>query len=162
MIHWEQGLSDNSFRWFDYGSTSANMQKYGQGSPPMFNLSDVAVPVALFTGENDYMVQSADLTRLIAELPPHILIKHDHIPTFSHLDFTWAPDANHFVYPSLVATIARYMQVGEEYLMPANSSLRQPFFVSSTEITSEVVAADSHSEEEIDFLAQSPVGANGL
>jgi hypothetical protein len=43
------------FGQFDFGEKK-NMEKYGQATPPNYNLSLVTSPVALYYGENDKLV----------------------------------------------------------------------------------------------------------
>jgi len=50
MVHFAQMVRDDQFQMYDYGSASANQQHYGQPTPPNYNLGNVQVPTALFSG----------------------------------------------------------------------------------------------------------------
>lgn len=108
MIHWQQNVNRNDFAAHDYGS-SANMQKYGQSTPPVYNLSNfVAPPTALFAGDRDALADPADVERLIAAMPPRVLVNVTYLDDFAHLDFTWGLDAYRVLYPSVVALVQQY------------------------------------------------------
>lgn len=42
------------FRWFNYGLYE-NMKLYRQKKPPMYNLSKITAPIALFYSDNDWL-----------------------------------------------------------------------------------------------------------
>merc|ERR1712050_313615 len=102
MAHFEQALDKDLFRYYDYGSEAANYDHYHQPSPPIWNLADVACPVALFVGENDALTPSQDVRRLIDELPNGKLVQHQTILTYSHTDFLWGSNVADVVYPDVI------------------------------------------------------------
>jgi len=59
MAHWKQLMDKKRFESYDYGSSKANQEHYGQPFPPPFELSQIRVPVRLFAGASDLL---ADLT----------------------------------------------------------------------------------------------------
>lgn len=52
LIHYAQEIKSGKFRKYDYGVIQ-NLIKYGQLTPPDYDLSNVAVPVAVLYGAND-------------------------------------------------------------------------------------------------------------
>lgn len=103
MVHWEQNLQSDTFGMFDYGTEAGNVERYGQASPPLYELQRLRVPTVLFIGENDYMTQPQDIHRLKEDLPSEMLLASVAVPTYSHLDFTWACDAHKLLYPQVLA-----------------------------------------------------------
>ena len=49
MDHFEQIIRKGKFAKYDFGAT-INMQKYGTKDPPIYNLTNIDVPVHLFVG----------------------------------------------------------------------------------------------------------------
>lgn len=108
MVHWEQGLEENSFRMYDYGSPEANAKRHGTTKPPLYNLSDMVVPTALFTGDSDYFCHPVDVERLRKELPKGVEVKFHVFDKFSHLDFTWGVTSHEIVYRKILKILGRF------------------------------------------------------
>jgi len=107
MAHWAQGIRNNVFQKFDYGSASANMAIYGQPTPPAYDLSQIQVPCALYYGGNDILADPTDVKVLLSKIPN--LVKADFQPTFAHLDYTWGYDASaNAMYLDVIALIKQY------------------------------------------------------
>ena len=53
MAHWKQIFDTGKFEAFNYGSSKENMIHYGQSTPPLYDLSQIRVPVRLFGGTSD-------------------------------------------------------------------------------------------------------------
>lgn len=47
-------LLDGNFQFFDYG-TKTNQEKYGQDTPPLYNMTNITTPFALFYAQNDWL-----------------------------------------------------------------------------------------------------------
>jgi hypothetical protein len=45
MIHWTQGILVDKFQKYDWGSAEANQAHYSQDTPPLYDLSKMAVRV---------------------------------------------------------------------------------------------------------------------
>mmetsp|Transcript_11666 Transcript_11666/g.37076 ORF Transcript_11666/g.37076 Transcript_11666/m.37076 type:complete len:525 (+) Transcript_11666:89-1663(+) len=106
--HWVSGIKSKSFGHYDYGSARENLQHYGSASPPTFDLSKLTVPTALFSGGNDQMADAEDVHRLITEIRPGVVFKFKEVPTYAHLDFILAQDANTLLYPEVLQAIAEH------------------------------------------------------
>ncbi|ODM97066.1 Lipase 3 [Orchesella cincta] len=89
VIHYAQGVLSGAFRQYDFGA-KGNMDRYGQPTPPDYDLSKVTAPVAFYWGENDWLGTKPDTLR-IAKLLPNIQrmfrVQDD---LFNHLDFIMA------------------------------------------------------------------------
>jgi len=64
------------------------------------------LPLALFTGTNDYLADPLDVRELIAQLP--ITPYYHNEPTYAHVDFIWAPSAAKQIYPKILALMDLY------------------------------------------------------
>lgn len=56
MIHWSQGVRKETFAKYDYGCEGGifgckNEEHYHQKTPPVYDLSKIKVPTALFFGD---------------------------------------------------------------------------------------------------------------
>lgn len=54
-------LFSGNFQKYDYGE-EMNLQRYNSRSPPMYDLSKVTVPVALFSSNNDWLAAPEVIT----------------------------------------------------------------------------------------------------
>lgn len=52
LIHYAQEIKSNKFRQYDLGLLG-NLKKYGQISPPNYNIKKIVAPVALYYASND-------------------------------------------------------------------------------------------------------------
>uniref|UniRef100_A0A7S0A2Z0 Partial AB-hydrolase lipase domain-containing protein n=1 Tax=Pyrodinium bahamense TaxID=73915 RepID=A0A7S0A2Z0_9DINO len=109
MVHWEQAAHNQAFSMFDYGSASANLERYNMSTPPKYILGDMNVPTALFLGENDPLSTAADVGQLLDELHHDVVFKVETVPTYGHVDFTWAADAHENLYPQVLSAIQSRM-----------------------------------------------------
>ncbi|KAI9987479.1 hypothetical protein PInf_023518 [Phytophthora infestans] len=106
MGHYAQSIRKGTFSAYNYGCgclrilgmklcskhICENKVKYGSFDPPAFPLSRMTYPrTGFFTGENDILATATDTNQLRAALPNTTIIHDEEI---SHLDFTWAVDAN--------------------------------------------------------------------
>merc|ERR1712217_984887 len=107
LAHFGQGLHENTFSYFNYGEgiISSNRKYYGQANPPLWYLSDITCPVALFMGTNDEMTPPEDLARLKSELPASVVAHEQMMQGFNHVDFVWAHDVGTLLNEDLVKLI---------------------------------------------------------
>ncbi|XP_004440076.1 PREDICTED: gastric triacylglycerol lipase-like [Ceratotherium simum simum] len=101
MLHWTQAIESGKFQSFDWGSPVQNMVHYNQPTPPSYNLTDMTVPIAVWSGGNDWLADPQDVDLLLPKLPN--LIYHRKIPPYNHLDFIWAMDAPQEVYNEIIS-----------------------------------------------------------
>ena len=109
MVHWSQGAYADVFQMFDYGTPEGNKRHYNQSTPPQYELSKIkkSLPIALFTGGNDYLADPLDVARLIKDLPTAPVLIHNE-PSYSHVDYAIAPDAATRAYPIMINLLNKY------------------------------------------------------
>ncbi|XP_006880382.1 PREDICTED: gastric triacylglycerol lipase isoform X2 [Elephantulus edwardii] len=105
MLHWTQAVESGEFQSFNWGSPAQNILHYNQPTPPLYNLTDVKVPVAVWSGGQDWLADPQDVDMLLPQLPN--LIYHKKIPPYNHLDFIWAMNAPQEVYNEIVSMMAK-------------------------------------------------------
>jgi len=90
MNYWHQLLNTNKFEMYDFGEKE-NMKKYGQKTPPVYDLGKITVPVYLHAGSYDELADPEDVERLNSELtgsPKVVLDTYE----YGHLTFLWNKD----------------------------------------------------------------------
>lgn len=105
MFNFPQG---GNFQYFDYGSHE-NKKRYGQETPPHYDLENVTVPVALFYATNDWLAGPQDVAKLFEKLHKSSIGMFK-VPyeNFNHVDFMWGNDAPKLVYSKLIEIMERY------------------------------------------------------
>eukprot|EP00731_Ephydatia_muelleri_P029819 Em0021g342a len=102
VVHWSQMIRSGLFCMYDYGSPNANMEHYGVPNPPNYNITQLQVPTALFSGGNDWVADPTDVAALTSELV-NTTIGNVVIPQYDHMDFIWGLDAASVVYQQVLA-----------------------------------------------------------
>lgn len=103
MVHFAQMYKSKKFQMYDYGNSKENKKHYGQPTPPLYNASDMTVPVALYWAQNDWLADPTDVKALLPLLPNKLYNKH--IENWDHLDFIWGMDAAKKVYDDIIRNI---------------------------------------------------------
>ncbi|EPQ13777.1 Gastric triacylglycerol lipase [Myotis brandtii] len=93
-------VKSGKFQAFDWGSPVQNMMHFNQPTPPIYSVTDMNVPIAVWNGGKDWLADPQDVDLLLPKLPN--LIYHKNIPFYNHLDFIWAMDAPQEVYNEIV------------------------------------------------------------
>ena len=91
---------------YDFASASENMKNYNQVTPPVYDLSKVNVPVALYYGTNDWLADVADIQLLRQSLPN--IVDDLNIEKYNHLDFIWGLDAKSLLYDRMIQLMSTY------------------------------------------------------
>ncbi|ETM45057.1 hypothetical protein L914_09785 [Phytophthora nicotianae] len=127
MAHYAQGIRDNTFAKYDYGCSCLealgiglcsslickNKAKYGSFAPPAFPIGNMVYPrTGFYIGATDTFATSTDIEQLRSGLPNGTIVYEQTIDAFSHLDFTWAVNANELVYQNLLVQLSKYAGVG--------------------------------------------------
>eukprot|EP00644_Phytophthora_capsici_P004554 jgi/Phyca11/7395/fgenesh1_pm.PHYCAscaffold_19_\ len=112
MGHFAQSIRKGTFSAYNYGCGCLRA-KYGTFDPPVFPVSSMVYPrTGFFTGENDILATSTDIDLLRAAMPNTTVIHDQEISDFSHMDFTWALDANERVYQSVLEQLELHIGTG--------------------------------------------------
>lgn len=73
-----------------------------QEKPPDYDVSKFSVKTLLFWSEKDWLAPRPDVDWLLKNLPASAQAFVRHLPTYSHLDFTWAHNANDNIYRDVI------------------------------------------------------------
>jgi lysosomal acid lipase/cholesteryl ester hydrolase len=91
--HWFQIIRTGRFQMYN---EYEEFFSYGH-APPSFPIAQITVPIALFQGGKDLLV---DFDFLNTNLPHPLLSKQ--IEHYEHLDFLWASDTSEHVFPDVI------------------------------------------------------------
>uniref|UniRef100_A0A1A8HLB0 Lipase n=1 Tax=Nothobranchius korthausae TaxID=1143690 RepID=A0A1A8HLB0_9TELE len=105
MVHWAQAVKQGKLMAFDYGR-EGNMKHYNQSTPPEYQVQDMKVPTALFSGGHDTLADPKDMAVLLTQVPN--LVYHQHIKHWEHLDFIWGLDAPQQMFPSILKLLQQH------------------------------------------------------
>jgi len=109
MAHWSQGIRNEVFQRFDYGSKIENIRHYGQPTPPVYHLENINVPCAFYYGSNDVLADPTDVATLLADVPSARIVRQLLQPGFAHLDYTWgATSSARAMYDDVLVQLAKY------------------------------------------------------
>ena len=75
-----------------------------QPHPPPYNVTELTVKTALFTGGQDWLADPTDVASLIPKIKD-VTFYHKNISYYDHLDFIWGLDAATQVYSEIVTQI---------------------------------------------------------
>jgi pimeloyl-ACP methyl ester carboxylesterase len=106
MVHFAQMVVNGKFQMYDYASASENMKHYNQTTPPLYDLTQVKVPVALYWGQQDWLADPDDV-ELIRKSLPNIVDEMD-IEFYDHLDFVWGTNVKTILYDRMMQLMLKY------------------------------------------------------
>ncbi|XP_046944517.1 lipase member N isoform X2 [Lynx rufus] len=96
----------DEFRAYDWGSEAENMHHYNQSRPPLYDLTTMRVPTAMWVGGNDVLVTPQDVARILPQI--RNLRYFDLLPDWNHFDFIWGLDAPQRVYRKIIDLMKSY------------------------------------------------------
>ncbi|GMT11510.1 hypothetical protein PFISCL1PPCAC_2807, partial [Pristionchus fissidentatus] len=104
-VHWAQICHRKQNLRYDYGKAK-NMEKYGQPSPPSYNISRIRTPLHLFWSREDWLADDVDIRMFLDVVDPSIIKSAEIIPGFNHFDFIFGKDAGDRVFKHILNRIA--------------------------------------------------------
>lgn len=104
VVHWFQIIRNQCFQMYDDDLQSL-VGLYGRQfyKVARFPTRNIVAPVTLIYGGSDSLV---DIGAMLKELPEETVAKE--IEHYEHLDFLWAKDVHHLVFPTVLATLHKY------------------------------------------------------
>ncbi|NXL31061.1 LIPM Lipase, partial [Glaucidium brasilianum] len=106
IVHWSQEAHSGKFQAYDWGSSKRNMEKYQQATPPLYNVEEMTVPTAAWTGGQDLLADPKDAAILLSQIKR--LIYHKRIHEWAHPDFIWGLDAPLHMYNEIIDLMQKY------------------------------------------------------
>ncbi|XP_034993750.2 lipase member M [Zootoca vivipara] len=98
IIHWNQSGRTGEFRYFDYGPK--NIDKYNQTTPPFYRIEEITVPIAMWSGGQDWICRPKEVAQLRSRIPH--LVHYKEYPDWNHWDFIWGIDAHQRMYMEIL------------------------------------------------------------
>uniref|UniRef100_A0A914WZT1 Lipase n=1 Tax=Plectus sambesii TaxID=2011161 RepID=A0A914WZT1_9BILA len=106
VVHWVQMVKSNRQQMYDYGSSAANQQHYGNPVPPLYDVSQIRAPVYLYHSDYDWLADSTDVNNhLVPNIKPEYLKGNTQLFEFNHMDFIWGLRAPAEVYQPILTII---------------------------------------------------------
>jgi len=113
VIHFGQLMNSGKFQAYDYGSTKENQARYGSKEPPVYDVSNLEVPVAFYSSESDWLSTPLDVDTAVKSIKN--VIANVKVPAFNHMDFVWGVRAATQVYQPIRDSITKdFAPPGEE------------------------------------------------
>lgn len=105
LAHFSQAVISGKFQMFDYGEVQ-NILRYNQSSPPLYDLTKMNVPTALYWAKNDWLADPIDVHFIRKNLPN--IVDDYEIMDWDHLDFLLAVNAKKCLYERILKLIEKY------------------------------------------------------
>ncbi|CAG8557611.1 12684_t:CDS:10, partial [Cetraspora pellucida] len=102
VVHWFQIVRTHNFQMYDELPTYSFTTSFGK-SCQRFPTQQITTPIAIFYGGCDSLL---DITMLLEQIPKPVLVRE--IPEYEHLDFIWASDISHKVFPVIFYLLRKY------------------------------------------------------
>lgn len=107
LLHYAQVINSGEFKRYDYGEQK-NMVTYGQPTPPMYDLSEITIPVAIYHGDVDDLADPWDVAWLINKEESKLnTVVYSHMYHLGHGSFLLAKDMSWFTL-DLLSVISKY------------------------------------------------------
>ncbi|XP_043645583.1 lipase 3 isoform X2 [Drosophila teissieri] len=101
LQHFGQLINSGKFQQYDYRSPRLNTQRYGQATPPSYQLANVRLQLQIFHGSRDALSSLADVQRLVRELRNSVTQMYQ-VPGYNHIDFLFASSAPLVVFERII------------------------------------------------------------
>ncbi|XP_016872034.1 lipase member K isoform X3 [Homo sapiens] len=90
------------------GTSVQNMLHWAQLTPPLYNITKMEVPTAIWNGGQDIVADPKDVENLLPQIAN--LIYYKLIPHYNHVDFYLGEDAPQEIYQDLIILMEEYLQ----------------------------------------------------
>ncbi|XP_006147666.1 lipase member K [Tupaia chinensis] len=108
MLHWAQVVNSGRLQAFDWGNPEQNMMHFHQLTPPLYNVTQMEVPTAVWSGGQDILADPKDVENLLPQIAN--LIYNKVIPHYNHVDFYLGQDAYQEIYQDLIRLMEEHFQ----------------------------------------------------
>ncbi|XP_007942239.1 lipase member K [Orycteropus afer afer] len=108
MLHWAQVANSGQFQAFDWGDPNQNMMHFNQLTPPLYNVTKMELPTAVWSGGQDCVADPKDIENLLPKISNLIYCKS--IPHYNHVDFYLGQDAPQEIYQDLISLMEQCLQ----------------------------------------------------
>nr|XP_025706749.1 lipase member K isoform X2 [Callorhinus ursinus] len=108
MLHWAQAANSGLFQAFDWGNPDQNMMHFHQLTPPVYDVTKMEVPTAVWSGGHDRVADVRDVENLLPKITR--LIYYKLISHYNHVDFYLGQDAPQEIYQDLIRLMDEYLQ----------------------------------------------------
>ncbi|XP_063636117.1 lipase 1-like [Cydia splendana] len=89
MAKYGQAMNELHFVKFNYGSEE-NLKVYGVAEPPEYDLGMTTMPVVIFHGESDHLVDTRDMDWVVSQLPNVLEYVTVADPLWNHVDMAFS------------------------------------------------------------------------
>ena len=108
MLHYGQSVQTGAWAGYDFGSDQLNIRRWNSTRPPIYKYDVITAPVALYWGENDWLVVPKDEAALAERLPNMVLNLRVDEDAYTHLDFLWGMHNIEKVYGPTMELMEKY------------------------------------------------------
>ena len=108
MLHYAQSVNTGAWAGYDLGSEQLNLGRWNATRPPTYQYDVITAPVALFWGQNDWLVVPEDEAALAEELPNLVINWRVDEDAYTHLDFLWGMQNVEKVYGPTMQIMENY------------------------------------------------------
>lgn len=98
-------MAADRFQKYDKGYLNNGIEYNGQTTPPEYNLTKVTAPVIVFHSENDVFATPKDVEKCVKKLGNVEEVQLIQDKLFTHVDFTYAIDADKYIYNRIIDII---------------------------------------------------------
>nr|XP_021513652.1 lipase member N isoform X2 [Meriones unguiculatus] len=89
------------------GSSIQNILHIKQSRPPLYDLTSMKVPTAIWAGGHDILITPQDVARILPQLTSLRYFKL--FPDWNHFDFVWGLDAPQRLYSKIIGLMKEYL-----------------------------------------------------
>lgn len=105
LVHYGQCFMSGKLQMYDHGSDRENHKEYRSHSPPVYDLTQIKTPIALFSSKNDWLATKSDVNILRSKLSN--VVDDYIIEDWGHLDFLWAMNTKKLLYDRIISLLIK-------------------------------------------------------